>query len=647
MTSAISYFNTLANHNFRKQVIIPEIAEAIGLNEHAALQQVHYWITKCRKSIRGKLWIYNTFDDWKKQFPYWSITKIKRIFYSLEKKGYIISRQMKARVSDHTKWYTINYDKLINLALKLISRESLSSEQSTLPFADTVNYRGKSEVAKATLYSNIIRNNFHIHTIIPEIANALKLEHSIVLQQKHYWLTKCGKLINGKLWIYNTFNDWKKQFPYWSLSKIKRIFYSLEQQGYIESKKMNIHKGSHIKWYSIDYENLMDLVNQFTSTEKESKISKIPLVQNDTISNIRGYKPSFHDKEVKNHVSKKKKSQFSKIKVHNLIPKTSINFYSIQIELPLVQIDTINNKYTYTNHTKTSSYEEKEMNCFNEINQPEELARPFQEIIQKMVEVWNNTFQYALKPINAYESEENNVKLLELWNTIFEQDLDKWREYAIKVNSSKFLMGEKITKNNFKATFSWLLKSDTAKKIMSGEYGVGDRELDCNNVSENIEAAQKEFTERVTKTMETHVRSTSLLSKEDKEFREYLKKQKYIEDGDPYKLQWLNNPYSPRDRILLDIPETRELYNELLSSYITKKTTGYTSLELRSLINKVTGKLSEKMNGVNLLSKLKESINMINKAGLSDEAPVNLPSLLEGIDSACSKQPKIMVGSIT
>ena len=43
-------------------------------------------------------------------------------------------------------------------------------------------------------------------------------------------------------------------------------------------------------------------------------------------------------------------------------------------------------------------------------------------------------------------------------------------------------MGEKVTKTDFKATFAWLSKLDTIQMILSGEYGVGDRKPDIDNL---------------------------------------------------------------------------------------------------------------------------------------------------------------------
>ena len=86
--------------------LIPRLAVVIGLNEAIFIQQLHYW---SRKSNDG--WVYNTYEQWQKDnFPFWSVPTIKRIVYSLETKGLIISKQ--PDVFDRKKYYAIDYDML-------------------------------------------------------------------------------------------------------------------------------------------------------------------------------------------------------------------------------------------------------------------------------------------------------------------------------------------------------------------------------------------------------------------------------------------------------------------------------------------------------------------------------------------------------
>ena len=98
--------------------LLPSLAKAIGLNEAIFLQQVQYWLNNARKGKDtrkfedNRWWVYNNYDEWKENFPWWSYSTIRRIVNNLEDKKLIISHQRNARSWDHTKWYTIDYDEL-------------------------------------------------------------------------------------------------------------------------------------------------------------------------------------------------------------------------------------------------------------------------------------------------------------------------------------------------------------------------------------------------------------------------------------------------------------------------------------------------------------------------------------------------------
>ena len=70
----------------------PTIAQIAGVNESIALQQLYYWHTK----YSFQKWIYNSYEEWQKQFAFWSIRTIRRIFTSLEKQGLIKSKRSKS-----------------------------------------------------------------------------------------------------------------------------------------------------------------------------------------------------------------------------------------------------------------------------------------------------------------------------------------------------------------------------------------------------------------------------------------------------------------------------------------------------------------------------------------------------------------------
>jgi DnaD/phage-associated family protein len=59
--------------------------------------------------IEGKSWVYNTYEDWQKQFPFWSVTTIRRTLKGLEKQGLLLTDNFSVMAFDRTKWYTIDY----------------------------------------------------------------------------------------------------------------------------------------------------------------------------------------------------------------------------------------------------------------------------------------------------------------------------------------------------------------------------------------------------------------------------------------------------------------------------------------------------------------------------------------------------------
>jgi hypothetical protein len=91
-------------------LIITSLAMRIGLNEAIFIQQVHYWLSKSQHFIEGKSWVYNTYEEWRQQMPFWSVSTIKRIIRSLEQNGLLVSGKFNHSKMDQTKWYTINYE---------------------------------------------------------------------------------------------------------------------------------------------------------------------------------------------------------------------------------------------------------------------------------------------------------------------------------------------------------------------------------------------------------------------------------------------------------------------------------------------------------------------------------------------------------
>jgi len=86
---------------------MPKLATLIGLNESIALQQVHYWLKgkeqRQQDYIDGRYWVYNTYEQWQEQFPFWSIMTIRRTMTKLENMGLLIAENYNTAGFDKTK----------------------------------------------------------------------------------------------------------------------------------------------------------------------------------------------------------------------------------------------------------------------------------------------------------------------------------------------------------------------------------------------------------------------------------------------------------------------------------------------------------------------------------------------------------------
>jgi hypothetical protein len=94
----------------------PNTAAAIGVNEAIVIHRLDYWLGRTNHRFDGRAWVYNTYESWQEQFPFWSRRTIQATFRRLECLGIVKSSQAHNRSRwDKTKWYTINYARLDGL----------------------------------------------------------------------------------------------------------------------------------------------------------------------------------------------------------------------------------------------------------------------------------------------------------------------------------------------------------------------------------------------------------------------------------------------------------------------------------------------------------------------------------------------------
>ena len=92
-----------------------ELAIVIGVNEAIFLHRLDQLLaTALCIHENGRKWVCKTVEDWQREeFPFWSESTIKRIIGSLRQRDFVLAIKAEGKSSfDHTKAYTIDYDRL-------------------------------------------------------------------------------------------------------------------------------------------------------------------------------------------------------------------------------------------------------------------------------------------------------------------------------------------------------------------------------------------------------------------------------------------------------------------------------------------------------------------------------------------------------
>lgn len=202
--------------------VLPKLAELIGLNEAIVLQQIHYWLNNSKHKYDGKTWIFNSYPEWQKQFPFWSLITIKRTIYSLEKQKLLLIGNYNKAKFDKTKWYSINYQTIEGMIRPSYQNDTTSVSKrddgvyqndttNTIDYTETNNHRETDDVSKSFKY---------ISTNLEIIQNPLKaeqLEHEIKsFKQDQFEIVKvatdyCKENNKGLNYLLTVLKNWNKE----------------------------------------------------------------------------------------------------------------------------------------------------------------------------------------------------------------------------------------------------------------------------------------------------------------------------------------------------------------------------------------------------------------------------------------------------
>jgi hypothetical protein len=119
----------------------PTLAKALGsISKAVIMQQIHFWIKiYSRKSdkthfFKGFYWVFNSYAKWHKDLDFIPLPTMKRQILALEKDGLLISDDFNKNRGNRTKWYRIDYEKLLALteAVGASDQNELASDQNEL-----------------------------------------------------------------------------------------------------------------------------------------------------------------------------------------------------------------------------------------------------------------------------------------------------------------------------------------------------------------------------------------------------------------------------------------------------------------------------------------------------------------------------------
>ena len=247
------------------------------------------------------------------------------------------------------------------------------------------------------------------------------LEEAIVLNQVSYWLEKYREISHNfkdkRYWVYNSYQKWHDDnFPFWSPKKIQRIFRSLEKKGLLLSANYNSVGFDKTKWYSINYNKLQAMINNYENQNKQSLLT-------DEQSLLAGEQSLLAGEQ------------------SLLAGEQSL----LAGEQPIPEDTTEDTTKDTTKGTTEGT------NRGNRVD--------YQEIIN----LYNNTCVSFPKVFTLSETRKKAIK--KKLKTYSMEDFKKLFEMT---EGSKFLKGENNW--NWSANFDWLIKDSNMVKVLEGNY---------------------------------------------------------------------------------------------------------------------------------------------------------------------------------
>ena len=278
------------------------------------------------------------------------------------------------------------------------------------------------------------------------------------LSQLHYWLehSQCGQQHMGQKWIYNTENSWANQLKL-SARQFRRHVSNLADKGIIFVQKLNPHKSNRTNYFSINYEQLNQLLAKDTSTSSLSSQSRI-FVHEDIMSSSSGHNVPIYieTKTTNKDINKSEVAPIERVgqgrtknKPVDLVKQVNMMISKDMEKKEETVIDLVT--------SETSLVTEN-------LNAEAIQLKKKTTTTQDMLEIWNTSLG---EKAQASMSKDLAPLLVSAFHKKFEQNLDQWKTYCKLIKTSSYLMGE-----HFQLSIFWGLKFSVIDRLRAGELGV-------------------------------------------------------------------------------------------------------------------------------------------------------------------------------
>lgn len=201
--------------------VLPTLAKAIGLNEALFLQQLHYWLKRSKNEHDGRVWVYNTFEQWQTQFPFWSLRTMQRIAKSLVSQELLVVRQFRKTDRDQTNWYSINYDQLPRQSGVMDSDKLASSSTPECRLLDddkmASSYKDQETTQENTNNAHSRLFGIHFKRLGGKVMDSAAQGKAIKTLLANYTEAECARCYESQLT-----EDWRKRKVSW-LTVLKDI----------------------------------------------------------------------------------------------------------------------------------------------------------------------------------------------------------------------------------------------------------------------------------------------------------------------------------------------------------------------------------------------------------------------------------------